>query len=157
MSRNTETDRLLLQLRRAAATFNSTALKLTRDLEHRSSVEVIERPKKLRAIQETVASAYHVPVLAMTSKSRTASLVLPRHVAIFLIRELTTSSLEQIAQAFNRQHSCVPHAVNSITSRVATDKQIAAKVASLREQCKGRIETLDMPLFETDGTNSARP
>jgi len=58
----------------------------------------------IRAIIHEVAQHYGVPVVALTGPSKVAEYVRPRHVAMFLARELTDSSFATIGKAFGGRH-----------------------------------------------------
>lgn len=65
-------------------------------------------PEKIR---EYVAREYNVSIEEMLSDSRTQNVTLPRHVAMYLIRELTDKTFKEIASFFERKdHGSVIHA-----------------------------------------------
>jgi chromosomal replication initiator protein len=65
-------------------------------------------PEKIR---EYVAREYNVSVEEMLSDSRTQNVTMPRHVAMYLIRELTDKTFKEIASFFSRRdHGSVMHA-----------------------------------------------
>jgi chromosomal replication initiator protein len=96
-----------------------------------------QTPKKtnIAIIQKVVAQHFHVPVDAMKSKTRTASYVLSRQIAIFLAREITQCSLTQIGQRFGgRDHTTVIHACQKIARRLEHDVSLKASVQQLRKE-----------------------
>jgi len=66
-------------------------------------------------IQRKVADHFGIKVTDMRNKSRSKSIALPRQVAVYLVRELTTHSLMEIGEYFGgRNHATVLHACNKI-------------------------------------------
>jgi len=67
-------------------------------------------------IQKTVAEYFKIRVADMYSKRRTANIVVPRQVAMFLARELTDKSLPEIAGMFaKKDHTTVMNALDRIS------------------------------------------
>ena len=74
-------------------------------------------PKKVKIeeIQKRVASHYSVSRADLLSSRRTASVVMPRQIAMFLAKALTPRSLPEIGRRFGgRDHTTVLHAVRKI-------------------------------------------
>src|SRR5690625_3481105 len=83
-----------------------------------------KKPKKItiQDIQEIVASYYGVQIEEFASKKRTKSIAFPRHVAMYLSRELTDNSLPKIGEVFGgRDHTTVIHAHEKISRLVSED------------------------------------
>jgi len=80
-----------------------------------------------------VADYYKVRLADLKSERRTRAVTRPRHVAIYLTRNLTELSLPEIGQAFGgRNHTTVLHACSRIESLVKTDENLAQEVKVLR-------------------------
>jgi chromosomal replication initiator protein len=75
----------------------------------------------VEAIQRQVAEHFDIRVADMTSKRRPANIAIPRQVAMYLARLLTDFSSPAIAEAFNRNHATVLHAVSATEKRMAKD------------------------------------
>ena len=83
---------------------------------------------KIEDIQKLVASHYSVSRADILSSRRTAVVVKPRQVAMFLAKTLTMRSLPEIGRRFGgRDHTTVLHAVRKIEALQAND-------ATLREE-----------------------
>ncbi|HOY68720.1 MAG TPA: chromosomal replication initiator protein DnaA [Candidatus Ozemobacteraceae bacterium] len=83
-------------------------------------------------IMKRVAEYYDIPEAEMTSKRRSANLVLPRQVAMRISQILTDSSLNQIGAHFGgRDHTTVMHSCEKIRDRVAGDPTFAAEFERL--------------------------
>ena len=86
-------------------------------------------------IQRRVAETYDLRLADMTSKRRPANIALPRMVAMYLSRRLTTSSLNEIGDAFGgRDHGTVLHANRSIEERMKSDEKLRRIVTYLAEK-----------------------
>jgi len=73
----------------------------------------------IEQIQRRVAEHFDVRLADMTSKRRPASIAFPRQVAMYLARELTKSSLNEIGDAFGgRDHGTVLHACKLVKKRM---------------------------------------
>ena len=86
-------------------------------------------------IQRRVAETYDLRLADMTSKRRPANIALPRMVAMYLSRRLTTSSLNEIGDAFGgRDHGTVLHANRTIETKMKTDENLRRIVTYLAEK-----------------------
>ena len=73
----------------------------------------------IRKIQDAVCTFYGVRRLDMVSQRRTEKVVRPRHIAMYLAREMTVRSFPEIGRAFGgRDHTTIMHAVDKITSLI---------------------------------------
>ena len=74
-------------------------------------------------IQQRVGEHFHLSPEELSSVKRHRSVVYPRHVAMYLCRVLTDSSLPEIGRAFGgRDHSTVLHAIGKIEQELAQDE-----------------------------------
>lgn len=74
-------------------------------------------------IQKVVANYYGIKVTDLKSKSRKASLAKPRQVAMAIAKQLTSLSLPDIGEAFERDHSTVIHAVKKVDEMRKKDQR----------------------------------
>lgn len=85
-------------------------------------------------IQAACARAFGVTVRDILSSRRDKGVILPRHVAIFLARQLTLRSLPEIGRRFaNQDHTTVLNAVRKVERLVKEDLEFAARVDGIRE------------------------
>jgi chromosomal replication initiator protein len=92
-------------------------------------------PRKVRIedIQRLVAGHYNVSKSDILSARRTASVVRPRQIAMFLSKSLTLRSLPEIGRRFGgRDHTTVLHAVRKIETLMDQDQQLAGDVDLLK-------------------------
>lgn len=84
----------------------------------------------IEQIQRRVAEHFDVRVADMTSKRRPASIAFPRQVAMYLARELTKASLNEIGDAFGgRDHGTVLHACKLVKKRMIEQDNIRQTIS----------------------------
>ena len=88
---------------------------------------------KIEDIQKLVASHYSVSRADILSSRRTAAVVKPRQVAMFLAKMLTLRSLPEIGRRFGgRDHTTVLHAVRKIEALSHTDTILREELELLK-------------------------
>ena len=93
------------------------------------------RPITIDRIQETVADYYQVSIDDIKGKRRDKHIVLPRQIAMYVVREETPSSLPMIGQAFGgRDHTTALHSIEKIASEVKEDERLRYDVDGIRER-----------------------
>jgi chromosomal replication initiator protein len=94
-------------------------------------------PKRVRIedIQRVVARQYNVSRADLLSSRRTANVVRPRQVAMYLAKVLTLRSLPEIGRRFGgRDHTTVLHAVRKIEALSGNDTTLAEEIEALKRQ-----------------------
>jgi chromosomal replication initiator protein len=92
-------------------------------------------PKKIKIedIQKLVASHFNVSRADILSSRRTATVVRPRQIAMYLSKLLTPRSLPEIGRRFGgRDHTTVLHAVRKITGLVTSDGTLSEEIELLK-------------------------
>jgi chromosomal replication initiator protein len=85
-------------------------------------------------IVDTVAAHYHVTPVDLRGRARSKEIVGPRQVAMYLMREETSSSLLEIGQELGgRDHTTVMHGIDKIEQLLQTDTALRAQLMALRE------------------------
>lgn len=93
------------------------------------------RRVKIEDIQRVVARQYNVSRSDLLSSRRTANVVRPRQVAMYLAKTLTLRSLPEIGRRFGgRDHTTVLHAVRKIEALQTNDTGLAGEIESLKRQ-----------------------
>lgn len=97
--------------------------------------EEARRTVGIDQIQRAVAEHYDVRLADMTSKRRPANIAFPRQVAMYLARELTKASLNEIGDAFGgRDHGTVLHAHRLVKKKMKEDEKVRGAVSLLDNQ-----------------------
>jgi len=92
-------------------------------------------PKRVRIedIQKLVASHYNVSKSDILSSRRTATVVRPRQIAMYLAKVLTLRSLPEIGRRFGgRDHTTVLHAVRKIEALSKSDNPLSEELELLK-------------------------
>jgi chromosomal replication initiator protein len=89
-------------------------------------------------IMKAVADYYDVRMADLTSKRRPQAIAMPRQVAMYLCRSLTSASLPEIASAFAKTHATVLHGCRAVEKRMAADQDVRQCVAHLTSQLERR-------------------
>ncbi len=93
------------------------------------------REASVAAVQQMVAERFGISTRELTGKSRTKGIVMPRQVAIYLCRKLTSRPLQAIGAEFGgRDHSTVLHACGKIEKAIADDPSLARVVEEITER-----------------------
>jgi chromosomal replication initiator protein len=88
---------------------------------------------KIEDIQKLVATHYNVSKADILSSRRTATVVRPRQIAMYLSKVLTLRSLPEIGRRFGgRDHTTVLHAVRKIDGLVSKDGTLSEEVEMLK-------------------------
>jgi len=88
----------------------ATAKNVLKDLLKEASRQI-----SVEEIQKKVADYYKIQVSDLKTKKRIKNVVLPRQIAMFLVRELTSLSLPEIGQQFGgKDHTTVLHSYKKI-------------------------------------------
>lgn len=85
------------------------------------------------AIQEAACSVLTVSRQDLLSAKRTTRVNRARQLAIYLTRELTPSSLAEIARQFNRDRSTILHAIRAVAGRLEPGSETAMMVERARQ------------------------
>jgi chromosomal replication initiator protein len=88
---------------------------------------------KIEDIQKLVATHFNVSRADILSSRRTASVVRPRQIAMYLAKVLTPRSLPEIGRRFGgRDHTTVLHAVRKIAGLATTEGTLAEEIELLK-------------------------
>ncbi len=88
-------------------------------------------------IQEEVCERFGLSVDELVSARRSQAVSYPRHVAMYLSRELTDASLPKIGKEFGgRDHTTVMHATSKITRMISEDRSVYNLVQDLTARIK---------------------
>jgi chromosomal replication initiator protein len=125
-------------LNRIVAYSSMGAMPITIELAQAVLSNVLYNPKKRvvtpERITQAVADYYGVDAEILRGQRRDKSIVVPRHIAMFLMREETDVSLLRIgAELGGRDHSTVLHACEKIGRESAENDELRREISALRE------------------------
>lgn len=88
-------------------------------------------------IKSAVAAYFGIAVELLEGKTRKHEVVLPRQIAMYLAKQLTSLSLKSIGLHFGgRDHTTVLHSIQMVENYVATDTAIAQAVSQLERKLR---------------------
>jgi len=125
-------------LNRVVAYASMGAMPIGIELAQAVLSNVLYNPKKRQVTPEKIARAvadyYGVEMEALQGQKRDRAIVVPRQIAMFLMREETDVSLLRIgAELGGRDHSTVLHACDKINREVAVNDDLRRDLAAVRE------------------------
>jgi chromosomal replication initiator protein len=89
----------------------------------------------IETIQKRVADHYQIRHSDMTSKRRPANIAIPRQIAMYLTRQLTKHSLQEIGDAYGgRDHGTVIYACKSVDNMLEQDSAVRGAIDYLKAQ-----------------------
>ncbi|WP_305045493.1 chromosomal replication initiator protein DnaA [Geoalkalibacter sp.] len=118
----------------AYASLTSTPLTLDMAREVLKDI-LVEKNRELSVeeIQKTVASHFNIKLTDLKSPKRLKALVLPRQIAMYLSRQLTSLSFPEIGDRFGgKDHSTIIHAIKKIESLQENDFQLRTTINTLK-------------------------
>jgi len=93
-----------------------------------------DRRVTIDSIQKAVAEKYGIKQSQLKEKSNTKTIVVPRQVAMYLVKELTTASLPEIGRAFGgKHHTTVIHSIGKIERLRQSDPDLNRLLHSLMD------------------------
>lgn len=86
-------------------------------------------------IQNAVSKYYQLSIADLKGKKRIKSIVLPRQIAMYLSRELTSNSLPKIGAEFGgKDHTTVIHAYEKIVHALSADDQLKQEITDIKKK-----------------------
>lgn len=111
-------------------------LTITEELVEKTLKELLQQSPKERIsveqILKSVATVFQVRVSDLKSSARTKEIALPRHVAMYLAKEMIKESLIMLAAYFGKTHSTILHACKSIEKKVSSDEVLRRQIGMVR-------------------------
>ena len=85
-------------------------------------------------IMEVVAEHYGITAQQILSPYKSRDVALPRQIAMYLCRQYTSLSFDEIGKAISRDHSTVHYAYNKVQKDIENDKNFAAVIEVLKKK-----------------------
>lgn len=100
---------------------------LTLDIARHVLKDMVKESSKIisvEMIQKHVSDFFNIAVEEMKTKKRSKNIVIPRQIAMYLSRQLTSMSLPEIGQAFGgKDHTTVMHSCRKIEDQIDKDEK----------------------------------
>jgi chromosomal replication initiator protein len=112
---------------------------ITVDLAAAALSELLDTSRRQRisndAIVDAVAKFYNIDLKVLKGRGRSRNIVVPRQIAMYLMREETESSLMEIGTELGgRDHTTVLHGCDKIATELNSDNRLRADVLAIRER-----------------------
>lgn len=105
------------------------------ELAQKALKEIIDtlpqRNINISVIIDEVEKYYHLPKDSLKTKKRSNDIAYPRHIAMYLAREVLGESYPRIGDEFGRDHSTVMSAVKKVRKNLSGDTELAEKLQEL--------------------------
>jgi chromosomal replication initiator protein len=89
-------------------------------------------------IQKVVSDYYNLTVAELNGRKRTANIVFPRQIAMYLSRKILDASLPHIGSVFGgRDHTTVMHSCEKIANEMETDPRLRGIIIELEHNIRG--------------------
>jgi chromosomal replication initiator protein len=137
----TNVRRLEGALMRVASFASLSGKELTNEVVEHLLKDILQEEARhsitIEQIQRRVAEHFDVRIADMTSKRRPANIAFPRQVAMYLSRELTKASLNEIGDAFGgRDHGTVLHACKLVKKRMTEQDSLRQTISFIDSSLK---------------------
>lgn len=116
----------------ASLTSTPVTLEMAREVLKDILVEK-NRELTVEEIQKVVATHYNIKVSDIKSSKRLKALVLPRQIAMYLSRNLTSCSYPEIGERFGgKDHSTIIYAIKKIEKKMEEDFQLRSSISTIK-------------------------
>lgn len=85
---------------------------------------------------DKVCEKYQVTVKDITGKRRQANIVIARHVATYILRQITDLSSIEIARYFSQDHSSILSAIKNVEKKIEDDPSLENTISGLISEIK---------------------
>ena len=114
-----------------------TGQPLTMDLARhvlRGSADQQDRVVSIEAIQRFVGDYYQIKAADLKAKNNAKSVAMPRQIAMYLCKNLTSASLPEIGRSFGgKHHSTVIHSIKKVQEHRKTDPDFNKLISGFLE------------------------
>ncbi len=132
-----ELEGALIRLRAYCTTHGVTpTIPIAKELLGDLLVNEQEVSVSVNTIKKIVGKHYSIRMEDFNAKRKTQSIAWPRQIAMFLTTEMTDLSLPEIGREFNRDHSTVVHARDTVKEKVNIDPFFAAEINQIIAEIK---------------------
>jgi chromosomal replication initiator protein len=116
---------------------------ITLELTQRALKDVVHEKEEKKyitidEIQQEICRFYKIRIDDLLGKKKNKSIALPRQIAMYLCREMTSNTYPHIGKAFGgRDHTTVMHACDKVTKMMEKEKQFQTMIEKLTHNIRG--------------------
>ena len=129
-------------IKKLGAIFFISGREITMEVAHDCISELLGGAEPVNVtvdkIFTSVYNKYGISKEDLTGKKRNKEIAMARHIAIFLIRDMTEMSYKNISKIFDRDHSTVIASFNLITRENYLDKDLNYEISELKKEILGQ-------------------
>jgi chromosomal replication initiator protein len=128
-------------LNRILAHSDLRGIPLTIDLVETALIDMLPKRKDItpERVIAAVAQSFNVSVEQIKERNRSRNIVIPRQIAMFLLREETQISLPKIGEVLGgRDHTTVMYGCDKMAGMIEEDERLRKQVVGIREQLFGQ-------------------
>ena len=86
-------------------------------------------------VLDVVCDHFNISKFEVAGKKRTSELITPRHIVMYLSRQLTEAPLEKIGKVLGgKDHSTVDHGIKNIETKLSTDENLANTIDIIKKK-----------------------
>ena len=93
-------------------------------------------PQTTEKIILEVSRVYNISIDDIMSQKRNASISNARQICMYIIREVTNLTFEEIGEKFNKNYATVIHAVNQVSEKIKHDSSLNAQISDIIKNVK---------------------
>ncbi len=113
---------------------------ISMDLAQKALKEILsnlpQRNITIAVIIDEVEKYFHLQSGSLVTKRRSNDIAYPRHIAMYIAREVLDESYPRIGEEFQRDHSTVMTAVKKVRQRLSGDTELVSVIRELEENIK---------------------
>ncbi len=83
-------------------------------------------------IVKAVAKYFEMDADSLLSKNKSQEFIIPRQIAMYMVREMTNLSFPQIGKFFGKDHSTVMHATKKLEEKMKTDNDLKTQIQDVK-------------------------
>ena len=126
-------------LNKLLAYHNLENVDITMDIAEKELANIItpDKPKEItpQLIIEVVSEHFHITVDQMMSKNRSSDIAKPRQIAMYLCKNMTSSSLDAVGALLGgRDHSTIIHGVKKVSEEYETNESTRLLIETIKKK-----------------------
>jgi chromosomal replication initiator protein len=120
----------------ASLTGREISLELAQEVL-RDVIDQDDKAVTIESIQKHISDYYQLKVGELKSRNNSKSIAMPRQIAMYLSKSLTTASLPEIGRSFGgKHHSTVIHSIKKVEEMRKADRDFNNLIASFLQTFK---------------------
>ncbi len=115
---------------------NTISMELAQKALKEILLNLPQRDITIKVIIDEVEKYFRLPTGSLATKRRSNDIAYPRHIAMYIAREILDESFPRIGDEFNRDHSTVMTAVRKISNNLSGDSELSQVIRELVDNIK---------------------